>query len=61
MKKIITALSIFLAFSFNGFAQANGPKIEFESSVVDYGEIEKGTDGIRIFNICKHWGYASRN
>jgi hypothetical protein len=49
MKKIITALSLFLAFIFYGFAQANGPKIEFESSVVDYGEIEKGTDGIRIF------------
>lgn len=49
MKNIITAFSLFLAFSFNGFSQTNGPKIEFESSVVDYGEISKGSDGIRVF------------
>ena len=49
MKNIITTFCLFLAFSYNGFSQAVGPKIEFQSSVVDYGEIVKGSDGIRIF------------
>jgi hypothetical protein len=49
MKNIITAFSLFLAFSFNGFSQKAGPKIEFKSNVIDYGEIIKGSDGIRIF------------
>ena len=49
MKNIITIFSLFLAFSFNGFSQPAGPKIEFKSNVVDYGEIIKGSDGIRIF------------
>ena len=49
MKKIITTFCLFLAFSFNAFSQTVGPKIEFQSSVVDYGEIVKGSDGIRIF------------
>ena len=49
MKNIITIFSLFLAFSFNGFSQTAGPKIEFKSNVVDYGEIIKGSDGIRIF------------
>ena len=49
MKNIIITFCLFLAFSFNGFSQTVGPKIEFQSSVVDYGEIVKGSDGIRIF------------
>lgn len=49
MKNIITTFCLFLAFSYNGFSQTVGPKIEFQSSVVDYGEIIKGSDGIRIF------------
>ena len=49
MKNIITTFCLFLAFSYNGFSQTVGPKIEFQSSVVDYGEIVKGSDGIRIF------------
>ena len=49
MKNFITTFCLFLAFSFNGFSQTVGPKIEFQSSVVDYGEIVKGSDGIRIF------------
>ena len=39
MKNIITTFCLFLAFSYNGFSQTVGPKIEFQSSVVDYGEI----------------------
>tara|TARA_B100000768_G_C11181968_1_gene333330 strand:- start:4 stop:411 length:408 start_codon:yes stop_codon:yes gene_type:complete len=50
MKNLITAFSFFLAFNFGSFAQTNGPKIEFENSVVDYGEIPRGSDGIRVFN-----------
>lgn len=49
MKNIFTTFCLFLAFSYNGFSQTVGPKIEFQSSVVDYGEIVKGSDGIRIF------------
>lgn len=49
MKNIITVFSLFITFSFNGFSQKGGPKIEFKSNVVDYGEIIKGSDGIRIF------------
>ena len=49
MKNIITTFCLFLAFSYNGFSQTVGPKIDFQSSVVDYGEIVKGSDGIRIF------------
>ena len=49
MKNIITTFCLFLAFSYNGVSQTVGPKIEFQSSVVDYGEIVKGSDGIRIF------------
>ncbi len=49
MKNIITTFCLFLAFSYNGFSQTVGPKIEFQSIVVDYGEIVKGSDGIRIF------------
>ncbi len=30
-------------------APANGPKIEFKSQVIDYGEIDKGADGYRSF------------
>ena len=49
MKNIITVFSLFITFIFNGFSQKEGPKIEFKSNVVDYGEIIKGSDGIRIF------------
>lgn len=49
MKNIITIFCFALAFSFNGFSQTKGPKIEFISTTVDYGEIEQGSDGIRLF------------
>ena len=49
MKNIIFAFSLFLAFNFSVFSQTTGPKIRFENPVVDYGQIPKGSDGIRIF------------
>lgn len=36
-----------LAFSVN--AQDKSAKIEFKSTEIDYGEIEKGSNGIRVF------------
>ena len=45
MKQLITILFIGLvSFSIN--AQA---KIEFKSEVIDYGTIEKGANGVRVF------------
>lgn len=49
MKHLITFFSLLLVFGFSGFSQTTGPVIEFKSSVVDYGEIAKGSDGIRVF------------
>ena len=45
MKQLITILFIGL-ISFTGNAQA---KIEFKSDTIDYGTIEKGSDGVRVF------------
>lgn len=47
MKKLV-AIAIFL---FAGLAvQAQEvAKMEFKSEVIDYGEIEKGSDGLRVF------------
>ena len=45
-----TLLLVFtLTLALNVQAQTTGPAIEFTSQVVDYGEIERGSDGIRIF------------
>lgn len=30
-------------------AYAQGPQLTFESNIIDYGTIEKGSDGIRVF------------
>ena len=45
MKQLITMLFIGL-LSFSVSAQA---KIEFKADVIDYGTIEKGSDGVRVF------------
>lgn len=48
MKKLI-AIAIFV---FAGFATAQAQKvakIEFKSETIDYGEIKKGSDGVRVF------------
>ena len=43
-------MTLALIFFVGYAAQAqNGAKIEFKSEVIDYGEIAKGSDGIRIF------------
>lgn len=45
-----TLLLVFtLSLALNIQAQTTGPAIEFTSQVIDYGEIERGSDGIRIF------------
>lgn len=48
MKQLITILFIgFISLSIN--AQEKIAKIEFKSDTVDYGTIEKGADGLRVF------------
>tara|TARA_R110000868_G_scaffold30589_2_gene112923 strand:+ start:42113 stop:42502 length:390 start_codon:yes stop_codon:yes gene_type:complete len=48
MKKIVLVLFVgLLGISLN--AQDKTAKIEFKSDTVDYGEIQKGADGIRVF------------
>lgn len=45
-----TLLLVFtLSLALNLQAQTTGPAIEFTSQVVDYGEIKKGSDGVRTF------------
>ena len=48
MKKIIAILFIgLIGFSMN--AQEKTAKIEFKSDTIDYGTIEKGSNGVRVF------------
>jgi len=48
MKQFITILFIGL-ISFTIQAQNKVAKIEFKSDTIDYGTIEKGADGVRVF------------
>lgn len=48
MKKLVTLLVIAL-ISFTVTAQEKMAKIEFETETIDYGTIEKGADGVRVF------------
>lgn len=48
MKKIAVLLFIGL-LSWGVSAQEKVAKIEFKSETVDYGEIERGSDGVRVF------------
>lgn len=48
MKKIITILCIALV-SFTVNAQDKVAKIEFKTDTIDYGTIEKGANGVRVF------------
>ena len=48
MKYLITLLLAGF-FSLNAVAQDEAAKIEFKTDTVDYGEISKGSDGVRIF------------
>lgn len=48
MKKIFTVLLLcFITAQLS--AQEKTAKIEFETTVIDYGTIEKGADGVRVF------------
>ena len=54
MKKI-ALLFVICVFSISLNAQTNttekkdGPAFEFEQETIDYGKIEKGSDGLRVF------------
>ena len=48
MKQLVTILFIGL-ISLSVYAQEKVAKIEFKTDVIDYGTIEKGADGVRIF------------
>ena len=48
MKKIVLVLFVGL-LGFTMTAQDAAAKIEFKTETVDYGEIVKGADGVRIF------------
>jgi hypothetical protein len=48
MKKIVLVLFVGL-LGFTMTAQDAAAKIEFKTETVDYGEIEKGADGVRVF------------
>ena len=48
MKKLIAILCV--AFiSFSATAQEKIAKIEFKTDVIDYGTIDKGSNGVRVF------------
>ena len=49
MKKIVLILFVGL-LGFSLTAQDKMAKIEFKSETVDYGEIAKGSDGVRVFD-----------
>ncbi len=46
MKNIVMAVILFVGVSVHAQSTA---KMEFKSEVIDYGEIQKGSDGIRVF------------
>lgn len=48
MKKFV-ALVMFIALGTALTAQESVAKIEFKESTIDYGEIAKGSDGVRVF------------
>lgn len=48
MKKLI-AIAIFVFAGFSTAQAQKVAKIEFKSETIDYGEIKKGSDGVRVF------------
>lgn len=48
MKKLVVILFVGL-LSLGTFAQEKVAKIEFKTDVIDYGTIEKGSNGVRVF------------
>ena len=49
MMKNLVALLFVGMLSISAFAQEKVAKIEFKTDVIDYGTIEKGADGLRVF------------
>ncbi|MEH6704950.1 DUF1573 domain-containing protein [Galbibacter orientalis] len=48
MKKLLMLLFVGV-IGFTATAQDKTAKIEFKNDVIDYGEITKGSDGVRVF------------
>ena len=48
MKKFLSVLILIIA-GYTNMAAQNAAKFEFKSEVIDYGEIEKGSNGVRVF------------
>ena len=48
MKKIVLVLFVSL-LGYSVTAQSNAAKIEFKAETVDYGEVVKGSNGVRVF------------
>ncbi len=48
MKNLVIILCVAI-FSVSTYAQEKVAKIEFKTDVIDYGTIEKGADGVRVF------------
>jgi hypothetical protein len=48
MKNLITILFVGM-MSLGVFAQEKVAKIEFKTDTIDYGTVEKGSDGVRVF------------
>ena len=48
MKNLIVILFVGM-FSVSAFAQDKVAKIEFKTETIDYGTIQKGADGVRVF------------
>lgn len=49
MKKLASILLIVLFIGVSVNAQDKVAKIKFETTVIDYGEIAKGSNGVRVF------------
>ena len=57
--KIMKYLNLFLLiFSISIYAQQSSPEIEFETTTIDYGVIQNGSDGERTFSF-KNTGTAN--
>ena len=57
--KIMKYLNLFLLlFSISIYAQQSSPEIEFETTTIDYGVIQNGSDGERVFSF-KNTGTAN--
>lgn len=48
MKNFISILLVVLG-GFSTITAQNSPKFQFKTEVIDYGDIQKGSDGTRIF------------